>query len=222
MSSCDWAWSTTESSSPNVVKFLERFHHITHWTMDTIFSGTTPTMRAAAMRKFIKLIQHLHYRNDLQSSYAILSALQTEPIQRLHKTWKLLSSSKVKTFKYFRSFYSPKNNYAKLRQHTIEHLWTEDFPTIPYLALYLGDLMNFHRENSRPKVHKDYRNALMRTFTTDLISRLQEESKGNILAYYSSYKPEVKNYCLSIHFSKEEQIFLQIHCKKISLKLEPP
>ncbi|GFV58092.1 ras-specific guanine nucleotide-releasing factor RalGPS1 [Trichonephila clavipes] len=89
LSSCGWAWSRTESCAPNVVKFLERFDNITHWTIDTIFSGTTPAMRASVIKKFIKLIQHLHYRNDFQSTYAILFGLQIESIQRLHETWKV-------------------------------------------------------------------------------------------------------------------------------------
>ncbi|GFT36092.1 ras-specific guanine nucleotide-releasing factor 1 [Nephila pilipes] len=220
LSSCGWAWKRTESCAPNVVKFSERFHHITHWTIDTIFSGTTPETRAAALGKFIKLIQHLHYRNDFHSSYAILCGLQIESIQRLHQTWKLLSSGKVKTFKYYCNFYSPRNNYAKLRKYTAKLICIHDFPCIPYLALFLGDLMKIHKENPGPAICNLKRITLMME-VIHLIQRFQRSSRNNIFVCYASYKPEVKNYCLSTHFSKEEQTFLRNHCEKISLKLEP-
>lgn len=220
LSSCGWAWDRTESCAPNVVKFLERFDNITHWTVDTIFSGTTPEMRASVIRKFIKLIQHLHYRNDFQSSYAILSGLQIESIQRLHHTWSLLQSNKVKTFKYFCSFYSPKNNYAKLRRYMARLVSIPDFRCIPYLALYLEDLMKIHKANPGPAICNLRRITLMMNVIY-LIEKFQKSSKNSIPLCPASSKPEVRNYCLSINFSKEEQNLLRSCCEKISLKLEP-
>ncbi|GFR20130.1 ras-specific guanine nucleotide-releasing factor RalGPS1 [Trichonephila clavata] len=220
LSSCGWAWCRTESCAPNVVKFLERFNNITHWTVDTIFSGTTPAMRASVIKKFIKLIQHLHYRNDFHLSYAILFGLQIESIQRLHETWKLLSSNKVKTFKYFCSFYSSQNNYAKLRKYMEKLVTIHNFPCIPYLALYLEDLLKIHRENPGPAICNLRRITLMMDVIY-LIQKFQKSSKKSIPLCHTSSKPEVRKYCLSINFSKEEQNFLRSSCEKISLKLEP-
>ncbi|PRD28871.1 UNVERIFIED_CONTAM: Ras-specific guanine nucleotide-releasing factor RalGPS2 [Trichonephila clavipes] len=125
----------------------------------------------------------------------------------------LLSSNKVKTFKYFCSFYSSKNNYAKLRKYMAKLVSVHSFPCIPYLALYLEDLMKIHRENPGPAICNLRRITLMMDVIY-LIQKFQKSSKKSIPLCHSSCKHEERKYCLSINFSKDEQKFLRSSCEK--------
>uniref|UniRef100_A0A8C9TRW4 Ral guanine nucleotide dissociation stimulator-like 2 n=1 Tax=Scleropages formosus TaxID=113540 RepID=A0A8C9TRW4_SCLFO len=105
---------------------------------------------ANAVTKWIRVAEECHRRKNFSSLYAIVSALQSNPLHRLRKTW-------VETdrgTKSSQTFFSEKDNYSQCRE-----LLKEQSPvnvdtkvnnrrrtgsvtrgTVPYLGIFLTDL----------------------------------------------------------------------------------
>ncbi|KPP73286.1 ral guanine nucleotide dissociation stimulator-like 2-like [Scleropages formosus] len=101
-----------------------------------------------------KWIRECHRRKNFSSLYAIVSALQSNPLHRLRKTWVETDREAVKRYEELSDIFSEKDNYSQCRE-----LLKEQSPvnvdtkvnnrrrtgsvtrgTVPYLGIFLTDL----------------------------------------------------------------------------------
>ncbi|KAI5611892.1 ral guanine nucleotide dissociation stimulator-like 2 isoform X1 [Silurus asotus] len=111
--------------------------------------------RTRLLEKWISVAEACRIRKNFSSLYAIVSALQSNPIHRLRKTWQETDREAIKRYEELASIFSEKDNYSQSRELLKEegtsksnidtkvnnrrHMSSAQ-GTVPYLGIFLTDL----------------------------------------------------------------------------------
>ncbi|XP_026226528.1 ral guanine nucleotide dissociation stimulator-like 2 isoform X2 [Anabas testudineus] len=113
--------------------------------------------RARLLEKWISVAEECRARKNFSSLYAIVSALQSNPIHRLRKTWQDTDREAVRRYEELSEIFSEKDNYSHSRE-LLKEEGTSKFAntdnrlnnrhvnksnaqgTVPYLGIFLTDL----------------------------------------------------------------------------------
>ncbi|KAG5271668.1 hypothetical protein AALO_G00182640 [Alosa alosa] len=105
--------------------------------------------RARLVEKWISVAEACRARKNFSSLYAIVSALQSNPLHRLRRTWQETDREAVKRYEELSSIFSEQNNYSQSRE-LLKEEGTSKFTnldskssaqgTVPYLGIFLTDL----------------------------------------------------------------------------------
>lgn len=213
LESCGWTKKDKCIIAPNIVAFTRRFNNISFWVVQEILNGVTPKDRADVLSHFIKLAKKLHEFNNLHSLFAIISAMRSASIYRMTNTWSALSKKDKQTLDRLANLFSEDNNWQNLR----EYIETLKLPCIPYLGLFLTDLIYIdlaHPNKTRglePEQRKTKMNNILR-----IISNYQASD-------YTFIEPNesMQEYLQSIRYIEELQNIFEEEQYKKSLLLEP-
>jgi len=133
-----WSKEQTEELSPHLTQFTEHFNNVSFWTRSIILSESRPLYREKLLNKFIRVLRHLRKYNNFNSYLAVLSALDSAPVQRLE--WQRTTSEGLQEYcKLIDSTCSFKAYRNELSKATV--------PCIPYIGLVLQDLTFIHIAN---------------------------------------------------------------------------
>ena len=153
--------------------------------------------------------------NNLHSEFAVLSALQSAAIYRLSKTWAGLGRHTRQTFDRLVDLFSDRDNWTRLREH-MNSTALKHNPCIPYLGLYLTDLMMVDIAHpSTGGLESDHRQFKMNNILR-LVSELQQSCYNHLTPI-----PAIQSYLSDVRYIDELQKFLEDDQFKLSQRLEP-
>ncbi|KAG7474954.1 ral guanine nucleotide dissociation stimulator-like 2 isoform X2 [Solea senegalensis] len=113
--------------------------------------------RARLLEKWISVAEECRARKNFSSLYAIVSALQSNPIHRLRRTWQETDREAIRRYEELSDIFSEKDNYSQSRE-LLKEEGTSKFAntdirlnnrhvnkssalgTVPYLGIFLTDL----------------------------------------------------------------------------------
>jgi len=214
--SCSWNKKNKRDVAPNIVASIRSFNHVSFWAVQEVLKHEDLKSRIDTLAHFIKVAKKLHELNNLQSEFAVLSALQSAAIYRLSKTWSGLARHSRQTFDKLADLFSDRDNWTRLRNHMNSNALKHG-ACIPYLGLYLTDLMMVDIAHpSTGGLDSDHRQ-----FRMNNIMRLIAELQHSSFAYNIQTFPSIQSYLRDVRYIDELQKFLEDDQFKLSERLEP-
>ncbi|KAK7175297.1 hypothetical protein R3I93_002257 [Phoxinus phoxinus] len=138
---CVWSQrDKNENLSPTVWATITQFNAVTNWVITSLLhpsssaSSSTTTERAKVIEKWVWVAQGCRELKNFSSLKAILSALQSNPIYRLRKTWSAVSREAVSVFENLSKTFADENCVLTSREIFVD---SSVGGTVPYLGTYL-------------------------------------------------------------------------------------
>lgn len=129
--------SNSQKMETNLSIMINHFNDVSRWVADTILRTQKCRSRAKKMEKFIYVAEHLKKLQNFETCMAIISTLNETPINRLNFTKAKMKKSAIKIWEELNELLSAENSYSRYRKK-LENI---DPPCIPYLGIYLRDLI---------------------------------------------------------------------------------
>ncbi|XP_057564240.1 ral guanine nucleotide dissociation stimulator-like 3 [Hippopotamus amphibius kiboko] len=219
-------------TAPTVRATVTQFNTVIGCVLGSVLGapGLAAPQRAQRLEKWIRIAQRCRELRNFSSLRAILSALQSNPIYRLKRSWGAVSREPLSTFRKLSQIFSDESNHLSSREilsqeEATEGPQEEDTPPgslpsklppgpIPYLGTFLTDLVMLDT-------------ALPDMLEGDLINFEKRRKEWEILARIQQLQRRCQSYCLSPrlpilaalraqHQLSEEQSY------RVSRVIEPP
>ncbi|KAM5299149.1 ral guanine nucleotide dissociation stimulator isoform 1-T1 [Ctenodactylus gundi] len=152
-----------EHLAPTIRATVTQFNNVANCVITTCLGDRSMKApdRARVVEHWIEVAQECRVLKNFSSLYAILSALQSNAIHRLKKTWEEVSRDSLRIFQKLSEIFSDENNYSLSRELLIKE-GTSKFATLE---------MNPRRTQRRPKETGVIQGTVpyLGTFLTDLV-----------------------------------------------------
>ncbi|KAI8625506.1 RasGEF domain-containing protein [Xylariaceae sp. FL1651] len=122
--------------SPNVKAMSSFSNDLSNLVADTILQYPEVKKRAAMIKQWIKIAHQCLELNNYDGLMAIICSLNSSIINRLRKTWDIISPKRREMFKTLHAIVEPSNNNKVLRARLQGHVP----PCLPFLGMFLTDL----------------------------------------------------------------------------------
>ncbi|KAH6695201.1 RasGEF domain-containing protein [Plectosphaerella plurivora] len=123
-------------NAPNVKAMTAFSTDLSNLVAETILQCGEIKKRAAAIKHWIKIAHQCFELHNYDSLMAIVCTLNSSTIERLRKTWDLISSKRRDMFRQLQAMVDTSQNHKALRSRLNDHVP----PCLPFLGMYLTDL----------------------------------------------------------------------------------
>ncbi|XP_066468786.1 ral guanine nucleotide dissociation stimulator-like 3 [Tiliqua scincoides] len=241
---CVWSQRDKKENqhvAPSVRATVAQFNAVTGCVIASVLGDLTlrTPQRAQLLEKWINIAQRCRALRNFSSLHAILSALQSNSIYRLKRTWAAVNRDIRGTFRKLSQIFSEDNNHLNCReillqeggnQGTCDGYSTPETParisltqesqarlvapTIPYLGTFLTDLIMLDT-------------ALLDFVEGNLINFEKRRKEAAILSWIRQLQDSCQGYNLcpnpSFHLSfQQHQQLSEEQSYRISRVIEPP
>lgn len=139
---------------PRIVASTDFFNYITRCIEHAILLPQEASIRAQLIHYWIKVASRCFDVNNYQTLKAIISALNTPPVQRLKRTWAYTPKKSLAKLDALNELMSEANNYGQYREHmgmvsttvvngkSVQMIREEHYskPTVPFLGTFILDI----------------------------------------------------------------------------------
>lgn len=171
--SCDFG------GSPSIGKFIEHANLLTNYVSYKIVSQTDIKKRVKLIHYFITVALYCQRLSNFASLTAIISALYSSPVHRLHKTWSQISKDSKEILQKLDNLMDSKKNFINYRDCL--RSTPKMIACVPFFGVYLSDLtfansgnqdspemINFRKRVMIHDIIKDIQSFQNRTYITVL------------------------------------------------------
>jgi hypothetical protein len=167
---------SSKNPHPRIVASTDFFNYITRCIEHSILLPQEASARAQLIHYWTKVASRCHDINNYQTLKAIISALNTPPVQRLKRTWAYIPRKSVTKLDALNELMSEANNYGNYREHmgmvttsvgrSPQQTRDEHYarPTIPFLGTFIHDITyllaayktspgNYENPQDEPRIH---------------------------------------------------------------------
>ncbi|XP_041068744.1 ral guanine nucleotide dissociation stimulator-like isoform X4 [Carcharodon carcharias] len=225
-----------EDLAPTIWATVRQFNKLTNCVISSCLNNTKlrPLQRARILEKWIRVAEECRALKNFSSLYAIISALQSNSVHRLKKTWEEIPREVYRSYNELSEIFSEKNNYSQSRELLIKE-GTSKFATldkkhlkkpkdhkvpnvvqgtVPYLGTFLTDLVMLDTA-VKDYVENGLINFEKRRKEFEIIAQIKLLQKA--CKNYSFEKdPDFRNWFYSLETLSETDSY------KLSCEVEPP
>ncbi|XP_034365515.1 ral guanine nucleotide dissociation stimulator-like 3 isoform X2 [Arvicanthis niloticus] len=217
--------------SPTVRATVAQFNAVTGCVLGSVLAapGLAASQRAQRIEKWIRIAQRCRELRNFSSLRAILSALQSNPVYRLKRSWGAVSRELLSVFRKLSQIFSDEDNHLSSRailsqEETTEGPQDDDCPPgslsklppgpVPYLGTFLTDLVML--DTALPDMLKgNLINFEKRRKEWDILARIQQLQQ-RCQRYSLSPRPPILAALRAQRQLSEEQSY------RVSRVIEPP
>eukprot|EP01117_Protostelium_nocturnum_P011539 TRINITY_DN4183_c0_g1_i1.p1 TRINITY_DN4183_c0_g1~~TRINITY_DN4183_c0_g1_i1.p1 ORF type:complete len:490 (+),score=126.49 TRINITY_DN4183_c0_g1_i1:135-1604(+) len=131
-----WTKKDKATRSPNLLKMIDRFNHVSRWVTYTIVMEPNLKKRTKILSFFVQLIQHLYELNNFNAIFAIVGGFGNSAVHRLAKTFGGLKPDRKKLLDEMRFLTDPVKSWGNYRIK----IGKVDPPCVPFIGVYQTDL----------------------------------------------------------------------------------
>uniref|UniRef100_A0A8C0JWJ2 Ral guanine nucleotide dissociation stimulator like 3 n=1 Tax=Canis lupus dingo TaxID=286419 RepID=A0A8C0JWJ2_CANLU len=215
------------STAPTVRATVTQFNMVIGCVLGSVLGeqGLAAPQRAQRLEKWIRIAQRCRELRNFSSLRAILSALQSNPIYRLKRSWGAVSRERLSTFRKLSQIFSDENNHLSSREMLSQVKMHVDTPPfwgpqklppgpVPYLGTFLTDLVMLDT-------------ALPDMLEGDLINFEKRRKEWEILAHIQQLQKRCRSYCLSprapvLAALRDQRQLSEEQSYRVSRVIEPP
>ncbi|XP_049981398.1 ral guanine nucleotide dissociation stimulator-like 3 isoform X3 [Alexandromys fortis] len=222
---------------PTVRATVAQFNAVTGCVLGSVLAapGLAASQRAQRIEKWIRIAQRCRELGNFSSLRAILSALQSNPIYRLKRSWGSVSREPLSTFKKLSQIFSDENNHLSCRAILSQSLPSQEEATegphdddclpgslpsklspgpVPYLGTFLTDLIML--DTALPDMLKgNLINFEKRRKEWEILARIQQLQHRCQLYSLSPHPPILAALRAQRQLSEEQSY-------RVSRVIEPP
>jgi hypothetical protein len=134
----EWIKKEKETKAPNVTRFTQWFNRTSDWVATELVSQSDSKQRVAVLARFIEIAEHCFELQNYNGTIEILAGLQMPSVYNLQDIWGKLSNKHIETVEELMNITTARSNFSAYRAL----LEKKTPPCVPYLGLYLGDLVS--------------------------------------------------------------------------------
>lgn len=163
--------------SPSIGKFIEHANLLTNYVSYKIVSQPDLKKRVKMLHYFITVALYCQRLSNFASLTAIISALYSSPVHRLHKTWSQISKDSKEILQKLDNLMDSKKNFINYRECL--RSTPKMVACVPFFGVYLSDLtfansgnqdspemINFRKRVMIHDIIKDIQSFQNRTYIT--------------------------------------------------------
>eukprot|EP00484_Ammonia_sp_Unknown_P005090 CAMPEP_0197074410 /NCGR_PEP_ID=MMETSP1384-20130603/211094_1 /TAXON_ID=29189 /ORGANISM="Ammonia sp." /LENGTH=763 /DNA_ID=CAMNT_0042513251 /DNA_START=2403 /DNA_END=4694 /DNA_ORIENTATION=- len=201
-----WKKSDT-NDAPHISEMIRQFNELTNFVTLQILWEESVKSRAKELQYMIQMAQRFRKLQNYNGLMAVFGALNAAPIHRLKFAWQRVSERYKKVFESIKSLFSHESNFKNYR--TVFRDVTP--PAIPYLGLFLQDLVFIEEGNAKYTKNEDLEQQGLKMINFKRCIRMMDRIK-NIQEYQQTSYEEAG--VLKPNEQLQKLLYLQMHSVK--------
>ncbi|KAJ6234535.1 guanine nucleotide exchange factor [Anaeramoeba flamelloides] len=172
-----WNKKKLFTRAPNIRYMISRFNELSFWCCTMILGAEKLVQRAMAVEYFIQFALHLRKFNNFNCLMAVVSALKSNPLQRLKHTFGDISLESEEHLKDLDELLNSENAFKNYRRALLE-AYMEGKSAIPFIGIHLTDLTFLDDTSDTFEKNGDYSRKKMETMSKAIMSILKYQTRN--------------------------------------------
>ena len=135
-----WNKKDRDGQSPHLLAFIRWFNTLAYGVATQILQQSRSRVQVEVMERFLTIAHTCVNLLNFNTTFAIVAGLNTAPIQKLVRAWKLLSKTHLELWRRLNILANNEGNYCTFRRCMTGAVVPGCTPSVPYLGMFLTDL----------------------------------------------------------------------------------